>query len=559
MLDYILKVAAEANMQLTQQMLNLSDYESVFSIQGKPILPPLLSPERRLEMQQYRLAAMAVEQQLPRRPKQQSKTNKHMQQQLPQVAQTGDRVDASTSTEFELETPATSLTVLGRFKQQLQLSETLIYDNKCNAIIKRVRSPPRQLQQLQYEQQPKLQLALVKPAPEAGTLESSSLELLLEKAKPLPLLQPEPEPEPVPCKAKQRLKLERVQQRRQLKEDNSILPLIDSSRLLQQNIIKMERHRERLQRSLTQPAMHANIYHKPYQVERRERLHSSLWKRFHTYPIYNCHSMERAAPSSPNGGSSLALFLPCAAAARRSAPPMEQQLQPHASSTPSKQQRAAPAASSPQKLIYYRPAAVKRATATPSYAAHASSHANDSASKMSSTQRRLSYDPRATLKRSSLPRKSAGSSSNLKSTPTPTPAATEPPSSTADSSSIIEAATPTTIELQSESSSSSELKRRKLLEEMEQQQRKRFQQLVAQQADEQQRMQNEFQAQQQLIMDQLLGELSSYDSAKQATSTDDSVQTSSLFHSCLEQEQQAMDIARALYSESSEPSLEKED
>lgn len=44
-----------------------------------------------------------------------------------------------------------------------------------------------------------------------------------------------------------------------------------------------------------------------------------------------------------------------------------------------------------------------------------------------------------------------------------------------------------------------------MLEDMEQQQRVRLQQLVSQQAEEQQRLQEDFKAQQQLLLDQLSG------------------------------------------------------
>lgn len=112
---------------------------------------------------------------------------------------------------------------------------------------------------------------------------------------------------------------------------------------------------------------------------------------------------------------------------------------------------------------------------------------------MSSTQRRLSYDPRATLKRATTLKKAA--TVNTLNT-----------GNTVNSINSSQATLQTVLP----SDGNTELMKRKMIEDMERQQRQRFHQLVSQQADEQHRMQEEFQSQQQLLMDQMLCDMSTF-------------------------------------------------
>ncbi|EDW84480.2 uncharacterized protein Dwil_GK13118 [Drosophila willistoni] len=84
-----------------------------------------MTPDRRMEMNHHRLTALGIENYLL------DKTQR-LPLSMPKsidCLKNGSR-DVSTNTDLQ------PLVVMGRFRQELQQSETLIYDNRCNAIIK---------------------------------------------------------------------------------------------------------------------------------------------------------------------------------------------------------------------------------------------------------------------------------------------------------------------------------------------------------------------------------------------------------------------------------------
>ncbi|XP_030370574.1 uncharacterized protein LOC115621157 [Scaptodrosophila lebanonensis] len=213
-MDYILEITEEANRQLASEAQQTQDgcngYISIFRIGGEPILPPLMTPEKRLEMQSFKQQALEIEERLRNERMERNETfaiqvqetteepclvtllthvNRSSQQSLPPsqfkatqtcrlskqreepgeplktpakhaAPTTPSRVvggecskfaDASTNTEL------TPLMIVGRNNnQRLQRSETLIYDNNSNAIIKPVKEvekPKTETKQLVLEDQ----------------------------------------------------------------------------------------------------------------------------------------------------------------------------------------------------------------------------------------------------------------------------------------------------------------------------------------------------------------------------------------------------------------------
>lgn len=489
-----------------------------------------MTPERRLEMQQHRLAAMAIEEQVERLPK---LSGADKMQQWTHVAGGGccRLVDASTNTEL-VQQP---LAVIGRIKQQLQFSETLIYDNKCNAIIKFIKpiesplkkSPVVQMLCEEFAEIQPQHAVLKEPALLYATLSATSLETAEPMSTQVPAtrcspLQPQ---EPSACNIIPNAEPEQKENKKRCGFE-AIRQLLDVAQMLKKSID--QRDRELLQRAITSPALTTKDEKTASNVppnsssERCERLHPQLWKRYHSYPLgYKLKLMEMVAPSSPNAAASAVTDLPSVAS-----PPSSmcsnskiQVKQQH--STPEKHRPIKVAKNTPQKRIGSNNKSGKRtprSSGNVSYAAHASSHANvqmvssDSSTRMSSTQRRLSYDPRATLKREAALKKveSSGSCAN-QSIPT-----TSPSNSSAGH-----------IASSADCSTAEQIKR-KVLEEMEQQQRQRFQQLVAQQAEEQQRLQTEFLAQQQLLMEQMLCDISTITYDKDGQSDHANSETSSI-------------------------------
>ncbi|EDV90575.1 GH14107 [Drosophila grimshawi] len=222
MADEIDQQWAEVDQQQHQQQERNDGYKSIFTINGKCILPPLMTPERRVEMQKYRQAAMAIERQpVP-----------HLSMRLPRSLKPFQRaqfVDASTNTEAKTK------------KYKLQFSETLIYDNRCNAIIKYTKT------------------SLIQAV---GWL--------------CPQLQP------------------------QYAVTKEALPQF--TRRLERSPLKRESKRseqELLQRASTSPLLQSPKVAHDGQAE--EWQHSQLWKRYHSYPLgYKLTTPNRVASTKPN-------------------------------------------------------------------------------------------------------------------------------------------------------------------------------------------------------------------------------------------------------------------
>ncbi|TDG43160.1 hypothetical protein AWZ03_010425 [Drosophila navojoa] len=545
-MEYIMEMAEAVAQQSKQEEEEGSRFKSVFTINGKSILPPLMTPERRLEMQQLRRAAMAIEER-GRAGRQTANSPSGAKGQVLQPRRAAAVLDASTNTESESELAQQPLTVVGRLKQQLQQSETLIYDNKCNAIIKLVKSsklPARQhmVREEYLEAQPQ-RAVLREPSLVCGVVLSTTL----EAAEPTPS-------QPVPslrCSPRQRLGMAanpaemsppRCSPPHQIQTVRQLLGI--AQRL---NLSINKRERDLLQRAITSPVLRPRAVPATSGcgsiTAHGERLHPQLWKRYHSSVVAQDYDVQQKAAAAATATATAAgaaaaseevseasavevssAATVCAAASPdvrvssvAPSPSKIQVKQQH--STPEQRSRTASKSALPKWTNSSRSGKpTPRGRSTVSYAAHASSHANavqqqggsDSSTRISSTQRRLSYDPRATLKRSA-PRK-VESSSSCGTLLTPK---TSPSPSSSSSASQARAAP-------SGESSTSELIRRRLLDEMEQQQRQRFQQLVSQQAEEQQRLQAEFQAQQQQLMDQMISDMSTltYDKDGQSDQAD---------------------------------------
>ncbi|XP_034486708.1 uncharacterized protein LOC117791148 [Drosophila innubila] len=507
-MDLMLKLSEQVQEQLSnmqQQEEGGGDvpFRSVYTLNGNPILPPLMTPERRLEMQQLRDAAVAIEKQLDNELN--NKYN-HGNRKRWLNSDCCQFVDASTSTDPQL--PQQPLIIAGRLKQQLQFSETLIYDNNRNAIIKFVRPDQIKLMQLLLEECPEMraQLAvIIEACPKFATLTINSRE---EQPKPKAAeteteteieseLELESKPEPATPNEYLEKETETPTKEATTAKDRALKDLIGVARKLKENIIQTERE---LQRSFTSPYLPSkaekDIVSSYCCANRSERLHPHLWKRYHSYPFgSNCKPSDCAAPTSPNADTSISMEVSIPMAAPPPTPmatpsskiQVKQRMAPEDQQAPVETQLKSKISSESQQKLVGSKSSKKtpRASSSVSYAAHATSHAkveggnNDGNTRMSSTQRRLNYDPRATLKRATTLKKAA--TVNTVNTVNSTPA-------TVHESSM----------------------KRKMIEELEQTQRHRFHQFVSQQAEEQQRMREEFQSQQQLLMDQMLSDISIY-------------------------------------------------
>ncbi|XP_017000492.2 uncharacterized protein [Drosophila takahashii] len=102
--------------QLELENIEGADFQSGYSLNGKPILPPMMTDWKRLEMMRLRLCALTKEVILKRN----------------QLNST-EKQDASTNTKkLEVIQP---LMVMGRFRQKLERSETMIYDYTANMVM----------------------------------------------------------------------------------------------------------------------------------------------------------------------------------------------------------------------------------------------------------------------------------------------------------------------------------------------------------------------------------------------------------------------------------------
>lgn len=466
-----------------------------------------MTPERRVEMQMFRKAAIELEE----------------KQRARKAQQTAERKSFSNSS---AEPPP--VTVVGRIKQQLQCSETLIYDNKLNCIIKLIKtnttewapSLPSLLEQatsvhsLQLPEEPPPmwpQLALFREPPRMYP----TLMITLKSDQPIRLQSPRTSPSQSPRSLPKRGAFEEPLLDSQITKiadstaprDEATKKLLDVARKLNKDSFTPVRE---LHRSNTSPAFSLVI---PEKAKAAEELPSLPWKRYNSYPPYQPkrYPAKATTPTPPNRRFSL----PCQTVSKPSLagnasssiknnnklPTARQRIQPEelTSRTPSKSrsqtfngsQQKNDGVGSSSRTTKRAP----RATSTVCYKAHASSHANtdgtnsDNGTPMSSTQRRLSYNPRATLKRTATWKRTTSVTGSNSLQQVPPSAAGQTSQTFPRSSSSVPCCSI----------------RRKMLEEMEQQQRVRFQQLVSQQAEEQQRLQEDFKAQQQLLLDQLSG------------------------------------------------------
>uniref|UniRef100_A0A6P4ETW1 Uncharacterized protein LOC108042690 n=1 Tax=Drosophila rhopaloa TaxID=1041015 RepID=A0A6P4ETW1_DRORH len=101
------------------------EFESAFCLDGKPILPPMMTEKKRLEMMRLRLCALTNEVILKRN----KLSNPKYLMDTPKVEQK----NASTSTKILY--GSNGLVVNGRFRQKLVQSETMIYDHTANMVV----------------------------------------------------------------------------------------------------------------------------------------------------------------------------------------------------------------------------------------------------------------------------------------------------------------------------------------------------------------------------------------------------------------------------------------
>ncbi|KAH8311402.1 hypothetical protein KR044_006107 [Drosophila immigrans] len=363
-MDLIQQLTEELKQQNAKadQLESNFTFRSVFSINGNPIMPPLMTPERRLEMQKLREAAAQIEEQLGDNS---YSTNSSKCSTLRRCDGCCQLVDASTNTDAvaQLDRQLTTqpLIVMGRLKQTLEKTEPLIFDNNRNAIMKFIK-PVELKWQLLLEQclEVKQQSAVIVEQAAQFALSTAESETAADIEEQL--LE-----EVVKQSTKEETNIKHTQ--RELRRFPTI-PLIDT---------------------------------KP---RREERLHPQLWKRHHSYPY--SEPSDCAPPVSPCGDMSLPLMAPpadpnCKIQIKQRIAPEEEQSTPAGSKLKSKA-----ANGSQQKLSSLKSSrkTPRVASGTAKNAAHATSHAKAEAA-MSSTQRRLNYDPRATIKRAASVRKAA--------------------------------------------------------------------------------------------------------------------------------------------------------
>ncbi|XP_016939766.3 uncharacterized protein [Drosophila suzukii] len=92
------------------------EFESGYSLNGKPILPPMMTDWKRLEMMRLRLCALTKEAILKRN----QLTNRELK---------------SASTNTKIFHGVGPLVVMGRLRQKLEQSETIIYDHTANLVM----------------------------------------------------------------------------------------------------------------------------------------------------------------------------------------------------------------------------------------------------------------------------------------------------------------------------------------------------------------------------------------------------------------------------------------
>ncbi|XP_020811551.1 LOW QUALITY PROTEIN: uncharacterized protein LOC110186633 [Drosophila serrata] len=141
----------ECTLQISKHLIvhadlnRLSDkFESAYSLDGVHILPPLMTEIKRLEMQQLRMQALAIEMTLKR--SKPAVAEKQIKCLMPRMinAATNTALNENSNTNpkpksnpvsVSTTTSIAPLVVMGRFRQQLQKSETAIYDHSTKKLI----------------------------------------------------------------------------------------------------------------------------------------------------------------------------------------------------------------------------------------------------------------------------------------------------------------------------------------------------------------------------------------------------------------------------------------
>ncbi|XP_001357606.4 uncharacterized protein [Drosophila pseudoobscura] len=455
---------------------------SVFSHQGSPIIPPLMTPQRRREMQNHRSTALAIEGYLKEKNGRKSK------------------VRSLRAPEMKKEAPP--LSVVGRFPQQLQRSETLIYDNGLNRIIKPPpRTPPsppsaiRMSSSVLIEDPPLMAVqraAVQLCAPLFAKPSKSLVARATPPAKPLivgpPRAMSKLKEQELEEERKEKWRREREKQQNLSLEHKHTMKLIQVAKTLPWGVLQIapllrsnthpvlrrmpHRHTEANFHTMPQRHTESSLERKHSETESSLQLHPQLWKRQNTI-VYSCPNSPRTNrfPTTKN---------------------QEKETQEEAKKGPEKGANEEP--KQRKQSLEKKPKSKGRFSLSPRRPApphNVSWSGHNFASSMSSvTQRRRSYDPQASLMRDAKqkvagrqlplsPRQSAAFDRGRAST------TTHPPSNTPK-----ETLSALTIH-QAEA----------------EEQRQRFLALVSKQAEEQQRLQAQFEAQQQILIDQMLGEV----------------------------------------------------
>ncbi|BFF92293.1 uncharacterized protein DMAD_10379 [Drosophila madeirensis] len=490
-MEYWLQLVNEQRQKLLQEAQQPeSKYVSVYSLEGSTILPPLMTPQRRREMQQHRATALAIEGYLKVKNECQPKAPP---QRKPKPKKAED----------------SPLIVMGRFPQQLQRSKTLIYDNGLNRIIKSpTPTPPIITTFPLLIEEPPLMAVQRAAVQLSGPLFAVSNKSLVARAMPpaKPLI-------PGPRRITQKLTVEEREEqekRQNLRlEHKHAMNLIQVAKAIPWGVFQIapllrsntdpilqrmpQGHTESSLQGMPHSHTESNLQNMPHghtesdlqrkssNTESSLRLHPQLWKRQNTV-VYSC-------PNTPKKSN-------YSADKKQQNETQEEPKEEH------KERRKEGAKKEPkneskqerQSLEGKGAKAKGRFSLSPRRRAlpHNVSCCGHAfvPSLTSATQRRRSYDPQASLMRDAK-QKGAG---KQPSPGTPLKAApcdrarggetTQPPSNTPK-------ATSSTLTIAQE----------------QEQQRQRFLALVSQQAKEQQRLQSRFEAQQQILIDQMLHEV----------------------------------------------------
>lgn len=453
-----------------------------------------MTPERRVEMQMLRKAAMELEEKY--------RAKKALS------AETREFCTNPTSTYEDSSAVPPPVIVVGRIKQHLQCSEPLIYDNKLNSIIKFIKTnttmetpsqqslsslltlPGISVHSLQLPEEPPTmwpQLALSREPPRMYP----TLMITLKSDQPSRLQSPRATPSQSPRSLPKPAAFEETLLDSQI---TKIGDLTAPRHVATKNVLDVPLKlnedpfiavRE-LHRSNTSPALSLVIAERD---KAADELPPLIRKRYNSYPPYLPKSNPAKATTSfpPNWRSSLGR--PCQTVSKHSLPGNAN------SSNKNKKDLPSCTASKPRSQTFngsqHKSDGVSsssrttkrssRASSTVCYKAHASSHAktdgtnSDNGTPMSSTQRRLSYNPRATLKGTTTWKRTTSVTSST--------SLTQVPSSTAGQLSQTFPRSTTSVPC-----TATERIRLKMIEEREQQ-----------------RLQEDFKAQQQPLLDQLSG------------------------------------------------------